>query len=205
MPVHEEITARTALRMTEDEFVAWADDDTRAEYVDGEVIVLSPESRVDEDIRWLIGGALRAFVERHKVGRVYGPNMLVRLRTGVRRTPDLLFVSAAHLDRIREAHVEGAPDLIMEIVSRDSAARDWHDKFAEYEAAAVREYWIVDPAARRVDVYALDSAGRYSAQPQTEGAWRSTAVPGFFIRPEWLWQEPLPETIELLRALGVIN
>jgi Uma2 family endonuclease len=190
--------------MTEEEFVAWCNEDTRAEFVDGEVIVLSPESRIDEALQWLIGGVLSIYVEQRGLGEVYGPNMQTRLRVGRRRSPDLIFVRTDRLHLFAEKHFEGAPDLAVEIVSADSGARDWHDKYLEYEASGVREYWVIDPAIQRVDAYALNDAGRYELLPLTDGAYRSIVVPGFFLRPEWLWQDPLPNKLELLRELGVL-
>ncbi|MBI2875267.1 MAG: Uma2 family endonuclease [Candidatus Tectomicrobia bacterium] len=192
--------------MTEEEFVACCrDEDVKAEFVDGRVIIVPPESRRDEAIRWFVGTVLHIFVEHHHLGEVYGPNLTARLRVGLRRVPDLLFISHDRLSLLRESHLEGAPDLTLEIVSPDSAARDWHDKYLEYEAAGVREYWVIDPQVQRMDVYQLNETGRYEALPQEEGVYRSAAVPGFWLRPDWLWQEPLPGTLEILRELGVLQ
>lgn len=191
--------------MTEEEFVAgYRDEDVKAEFVDGRVIIVPPESRQDEKIRWFVGKVLGIFIECHNLGEVYGPNFTARLRVGLRRVPDLLFVSSDRLPLLQENHIEGAPDLAMEIVSPDSAARDWHDKYLEYEATGVREYWVIDPRVRRVDVYHLNDAGRYEALPLEEGIYRSRVVPGFWLRPDWLWQEPLPGTLDILRELGLL-
>lgn len=191
--------------MTEEEFVAgYRDEDVKAEFVDGRVIIVPPESRQDEKIRWFVGKVLGIFIECHNLGEVYGPNLTARLRVGLRRVPDLLFVSSDRLPLLQENHIEGAPDLAMEIVSPDSAARDWHDKYLEYEATGVREYWVIDPRVRRVDVYHLNDAGRYEALPLEEGIYRSRVVPGFWLRPDWLWQEPLPGTLDILRELGLL-
>ena len=191
------------LRMTEEEFVAWCDEDTRAEFLDGEVIIMSPEAARNEQLRWLVGGTLKAFVEHHKLGKVYGPNLQVSLRVGRRRIPDLLFIRTDRLHLLAETHFEGEPDLVMEIVSPDSAARDWHDKFLEYEASGVREYWVIDPQLYRVDAYAPNATGRYELLPLTKGVHRSAIVPGFYLRPESLSQEPLPTMLDLLRELGI--
>ena len=74
----------------------------------------------------------------------------------------------------------------------------------EYEQAGVREYWIIDPLSRRVDAYALDDEGTYQPIRPQNGALRSTVLEGFTFEPAWLWQEPLPNPIELLRELGAL-
>jgi Uma2 family endonuclease len=121
-----------------------------------------------------------------------------------RRVPDLLFVSKERSHLLRPNHLEGAPDLSVEIVSPDSQSRDRRDKFAEYEAAGVREYWIVDPLSRTVEAYALHAAGKFRLIEATDdGRLASAVLPGFYLRPDWLWQEPLPDVIATLRELGV--
>ena len=88
-------TVKSLDGMTETEFVAWCDEDVRAEYVDGKVITMSPESVNDERLRWFIGTILQIFVESHDLGEIFGPNLQIRLRPRLRRIPDLLFISQA--------------------------------------------------------------------------------------------------------------
>ncbi len=190
--------------MTEDEFVAWCDEDVRAEYVDGEVIVHSPASTRHSRLTWFLGRLLHLFVEHHELGEVLGPELQVRLRPNLRRVPDLLFVSTDRLSMVRETYVDGPPDLAVEIVSPDSVARDWREKFLEYQAAGVREYWVVDPDHRRAEFYALDDEGAYQLLPVEEGVVRSGAVPGFWLRPDWLWKDPLPGVLDLARELEIL-
>jgi len=84
--------------------------------------------------------------------------MFVRLpRRRRRRVPDLFFISKVNLARIRPTFINGPPDLTIEIVSPDSQNRDRREKYLEYEASGVREYWIIDPLSKTLDVY--DCAG----------------------------------------------
>jgi Uma2 family endonuclease len=196
--------AAQPITMTEAQFIVWMDEDVKAEFVDGKVIIVAPESSKSERLRWFIGKVLSTFVEHHGLGEVFGPNFRIRVRQGLWRVPDLLFVARERAHLIKETYLDGAPDLVMEIVSPDSVARDWREKYLDYEQAGVREYWVIDPQSRRVDVYHLGESGRYEALPLKEGIYHSTVVIGFFLRPEQLWQEPLPKTIDLLRELGIV-
>jgi Uma2 family endonuclease len=193
-----------ALRpMTEEEFVAWCDEDIKAEYVEGEVIVYTPVSRRHDDLTWFLGTPLKLFVEKNDLGSIHGPELQVRLRAGLRRVPDLLFIGKEHRDILKDAHVEGAPDLIVEIVSPDSEERDWREKYWEYEEAGVKEYWVIDPYSKTMAMYRLGEEG-YRRVELKEGIYRSEVVPGFWLRPEWLWQEPLPNVLEIARDLDII-
>lgn len=193
------------LRMTEEEFVSWCDEDTNAEWVDGEVIMPSPANLKHVDLAGFLNLVLRGFVTSRSLGVVYGPELQVRFASlRRRRVPDLLFVSTERMHILKPTEVDGAPDLIVEIVSPDSPARDWREKYLEYEAAGVREYWVVDPMSQRFEGYTLAADGRYALIAEKDGVVYSTVLAGFFLKPAWLWQEPLPNPLDILRELGAL-
>ena len=190
--------------MTEAEFMAWCDEDVKAEWVDGEVIIMSPSSFRHVDLAGLLLRILADFVEDHDLGKVVGPEFMIRLGAQRRiRVPDLLFIAKDRFGLIRKNHLEGAPDLAIEIVSPDSESRDRVDKYADYEAGGVREYWMIDPDEEELSVYALDPEGRFQKLADNAGRIDSTVIPGFFLRAEWLWQSPLPGKRNILRTLGL--
>lgn len=197
--------ATSPRRMTEEEFVAWCDEDTKAEWIDGEIIMPPPANLQHVDLAGFLNLILRMFVTHHGLGGVYGPELQVRFASlRRRRVPDLLFVSTERMNILKTTEVEGAPDLIIEIVSPDSPARDWREKYLEYETAGVREYWVVDPMARRFESYALDAEGRYVLIEEKAGVVYSIVLTGFFLKPAWLWQEPLPNPLTVLKELGIL-
>ncbi len=196
------------LRMSEeefDEFIKQCDENFWVEWVDGEVIMAPPASAAHVRLVRFILTVMTIFVEQHKLGEVLGPELQIRhaaLRR--RRVPDVLFISKERMNIVQKTYVVGAPDLIVEVVSPDSVARDWRDKYLEYEAAGVREYWVVDPVMQRVEAYALGTDQKYTPIEELDGMIRSVVLPGFYLKPAWLWQDPLPDSLDVLRELGVL-
>jgi Uma2 family endonuclease len=191
-------------RMTEQEFTHWLGEKTRAEWVDGEVVMMAPVSLEHADLGLWLASVLRFFVEHHDLGMVYGPEYMVRLgKERRRRMPDVLFVAKSRSAILRPNHVEGAPDLIIEVVSPDSTSRDWREKYLEYEQAQVREYWIVDPISRRMEAHALSRAKKYHPIEVKDGRIASALLPGFHLKPEWLFGAKRAKGMTVLREMGV--
>ena len=188
-------------RMTYDDFLAWADEDTRAEWVLGKVIMPSPASARHQAIQLFLARLIALFADATGTGRVIQAPFQMRLAPSGRE-PDLLFVSKEHLDRIRDTYLDGPADLAIEIVSPDSGERDRVEKLSEYQAGGVREYWIVDPVTHEVDFYQLDASGHYRrASADASGIYRPPVLPGFWLDVAWLWQEPLPNYIKAMKQI----
>jgi Uma2 family endonuclease len=98
----------------------------------------------------------------------------VCLGPGKFREPDLIFMSAAHKDRIGKYW--GVPDLAVEILSESNELHDRKIKRAEYELAGVLEYWIVDPEAQTVEVIRFGNETRLLAG---DDVLTSTLFPGW--------------------------
>jgi Uma2 family endonuclease len=191
-------------RMSYEQFLAWADEDTLAEWVDGEVIMTSPASLRHQGISRFLAQVVGVYVEEHNLGALLTAPFQMRLASSGRE-PDLLFVAAENLHRLRDTYLAGPADLAVEIISPESVGRDRGEKFYEYEQAGIPEYWLLDPQTRRAEFYQLDPAGVYQLiTPDQEGIYRSAVVSGFWLRVAWLWQHPLPRVLEVLRELGVV-
>jgi Uma2 family endonuclease len=190
-------------RMTYEEFLAWADEDTLAEWVNGEVVITSPAGYRHQDIANFLVSVLRAFAEAHQLGSVLSAPFQMKLeRSG--REPDLLFVAREHLDRLKETYLDGPADLVVEIVSPESLGRDRGEKFYEYEQAGIPEYWLIDPQREQAEFYQLDERGRYRLiWPDAGGVYRSKVLEGFWLRVDWLWHPPrVLEAFKELRLIG---
>lgn len=98
--------------------------------------------------------ALREFVAAGKSGKVFVSPLDVVLTPRRVVQPDILFIAKNRLGMIG-SHIDGAPDLVMEVISAGSWQRDRIEKKALYEQAGVTEYWIIDPDAATIEVFAL--------------------------------------------------
>jgi len=187
-------------RMTYGEFLAWADEDTLAEWVDGEMVMYSPASDRHQDLVRFLVSVLGIYVETNNLGVVRPAPFQMKLERG--REPDLLFVAREHLGRLKETYLDGPADLVVEIVSPESAGRDRGEKFYEYARGVVPEYWLIDPQMEWVEFYRLEE-GRYRlAFSGEEGEYRALVLPGFWLRVEWLWH--MPPVLQVLGELGII-
>ena len=192
------------LRMTEQEFVNWCDENTWAEWVDGEVIQISLVNFDNDEFFVFLLTLMKCTADEQDAGSVLSEPMHVRLgKLRVRRSPDIFFISNQRKDIIQYAHIEGAPDLILEIISPDSQSRDRRDKFHEYESAGVMEYWIVDPLSKTFEAYTL--VGKKYRLIEEASAIKSKILPGFAIKPAWLWLAKLPKIAACLREMKSIK
>jgi Uma2 family endonuclease len=198
-------TEQTRLEMSYDEFLLWAGEETRAEWVDGAVIIHMPPKPIHQITLGFLYNLLQMYVDLLALGKVYIAPFEVLIRPGrSSREPDIFFVSRENHERLTPDRMVGPPDLIVEIVSTDSVQRDRYEKFVEYRDAGVREYWIVDPrpGKRRADFYHLDEAGEYELfATEDDEQVISRVLPGFWLCPAWLWQaealEPLALFLEM--------
>jgi Uma2 family endonuclease len=164
--------------------------------VDGEATVFMTATGIHQDVVGFLFRVLAWFVEERELGLVRVAPFAIRVvELNWAREPDLLFVATANLPRLDEARLVGPADLVIEVVSDDSVTRDRVRKRRAYEEAGVPEYWIVDPRPGRREALflRLGADGRYREAPlASDGRYHSDALPGFWLDPSWLWQQPLP-------------
>lgn len=193
-------------RMTYEEFLCWQGENQHVEWVNGEVVVMPPVSGDHQDASLFLLTILSAFVEANQSGVIrYEP---FQMKVGPDLpgcAPDILFVSNENLHRLQPTFLDGPADLVIEIISPESRARDRGAKFYEYEQGGVREYWLIDPIRKRAEFYQLDAEGIFQLMPaDVDGIYRSAALEGFWIRVEWLWQHPKPPLLSVLKAWGMV-
>ena len=134
----------------------------RYELLDGELLMAPSPSTYHQRIVRRLAHILGDFTERRGLGEVFLAPLDVVLGEGEEREvaqPDLFFISKEREKIIAEQEIQGAPDLVVEVTSPATEDRDRHYKKTLYARHGVREYWIVDPDARKVEVFALGEKG----------------------------------------------
>jgi Uma2 family endonuclease len=179
------------------------------EWIDGKVILLTMSNNTPHQaILFVLSTLFGMFLGARKLGQVLLAGVPMRLvNVTPKREPDILIVLNEHADRIKLNHLDGAADIVVEIVSPESTDRDRGRKFREYEAGGVPEYWLIDPLRTEAVVYVLGDDARYHPNPlDSEGRLNSHVLLGFAIHPNVLWNaQPFIDDnlIELVRQMTV--
>lgn len=130
------------------------DDGFRYEVLDGVLYTTPPPTTAHQRSLFRLARAMGNFVVEQQLGEVLVAPCGVKLPgQPVPVQPDILFVSAARRDIVGQEYVEGAPDLVVEVLSPSNWLYDRSEKFRAYRDAGVGEYWIVDSRAGTIEVF----------------------------------------------------
>ncbi len=140
---------------------------------------------------------LAAFIERHRLGKLFREVVAVRFGPRDVFLPDLAFFTTSQCTRLEPAWAPFAPTFVAEVLSPTSADRDLGPKFGAYEHHGVQEYWIVDLDTLNHRFYARHGATLVPFAPDA-AVLRSRSIPGFWIRPAWLQPENHPPVQQAL-------
>ena len=188
----------TAPPVSEKELYTYADyaelpEGAPYELIRGELLMAPAPNLYHQIVQSNLFFALSQFVREGDHGWVLSAPIDVRLTDTTTVKPDLLFVSTARDARIGAQVIEGAPDLVVEILSPATAHRDLTTKMRLYEQHGVQEYWIVDPEQRTVEVHGLDDGLlRQQARVVDEGEVASTLLAGFAVDLTALFEDVPP-------------
>jgi Uma2 family endonuclease len=171
------------LRMSVEEFLDLPDDGCKYEMIDG-VVTMSPSPVPSHQrVAGEIFAQIKWFLRSHPVGEAF-TELDVHLNAGrgggdLVYSPDVIFVRRERLADMRE-RIVGAPDLVVEIISRGSRKRDTITKRGDYERFGVGEYWYFDPARETMTFLRLSGGAFVEITPVVD-AFTSLAVPGFVL------------------------
>ena len=157
----------TAVKLTYEDY-ANAPDDERYELIDGELIMAPAPYLAHQSVSFSLSIALGP-VAQSGLGRFYAAPADVVLSPHDVVQPDLLFIAAERADIITAANVQGAPDLVVEILSPSTAQRDWTQKRELYARHGVKEMWLIDPDAKIVWQAFLNEGELAVVNVRTEG------------------------------------
>ncbi|GBC75866.1 hypothetical protein HRbin07_00058 [bacterium HR07] len=177
--------------LTYDDYLRLPNDGKRYEILEGEIFVSPSPATKHQIISMNLSAILHQHVRQHKLGIVLSaPTDVVLSYTNVVQ-PDLLFISNARKNIITEKNIQGAPDLIVEILSETSAEQDRTTKKQIYARHGVKEYWLIDPDHETVEVYKLDTKRRafqHVATYQSDEVLQSALFPHLAITLAELWE-----------------
>lgn len=130
-------------------------EDKRYELLEGDLLMTPSPIPNHQRISRELLIRLSLFIKEHHLGEVFYAPCDVYLDDENVVQPDILFIAKDRLNIIGEKNIQGAPDLVIEIISEDSAYRDLVQKKKLYAKFGVKEYWIVIPDEAMVEVYNL--------------------------------------------------
>ena len=135
------------------------DDGNRYEVVDGELFVTPPPIRSHQHAAGNLYGPIWNYLQAHPTGVVYMAPLGVKLDASNGIQPDVLYVSNDRREILTDRGMDGAPDLVIEVLSPSTRARDLGIKLRRYAASGVKHYWVADPSNKTLAVRELDAEG----------------------------------------------
>ena len=135
------------------------EDGKRYEVIDGQLYATPTPVPEHQGALGVLFGYTGPYVHERLLGRVYFAPIGVVLDDENGLQPDLVYIARERLDLISGRGIEGAPDLVAEVVSPSTRARDRGIKLRRYAASGVPHYWIVDPRTRALEAYRLTEQG----------------------------------------------
>ena len=172
----------TAIRLTYEDY-ANTPEGERYELIDGELIRLVSSNIAHQDNLRKLGYRMALFAEMNDAGAVYFSGTDVVLSDNDVVRPDLLFISKERAHIITYANIQGAPDLVVEILSPSTGRRDWGVKRELYAKHGVKEYWVADPANKMVWVMLLTNGVLEIQQTRYSGdTIASSVLAGFTVK-----------------------
>ncbi len=147
-----------ATKLTYQDYLLFPEDGKQYEILDGALSMTPAPLTRHQTIVMRLSQYFMNYLEQHPLGSVFAAPCDVLLGESDVVQPDLLLVLNPGKATITEKHIQGPPDLVVEVLSPTTAARDRELKRKRYEHFGVREYWLVDPAEDTVEILSLRDA-----------------------------------------------
>ena len=166
--------------MNYDQLCLLPEDGNQYELFDGELVMTPSPSSHHQGIVGKLHALLLAHIEKTRAGRVYLAPLDTIFDEYTVLQPDILYVSRNRVPQVVKERIEGAPDLVVEVLSPSTFYKDLRRKMAVYAQFGVREYWIVDRDKQAIEVYGRQRKGlELRAQFSAKDTLESPLLPGF--------------------------
>ncbi|MBD3254337.1 MAG: hypothetical protein GF383_04550 [Candidatus Lokiarchaeota archaeon] len=172
--------------VTEEEFWEISNEDTHFELIDGVLYINSPANTEHEEIFRYLLFIFSYYLETIQEGKVYGSRLVMRFSPKWNPEPDLMILLPSNYDKIKETRVEGAADLVVEILSKSTKDTDLGKKLPKYLKEGVQEVWIINPMKKEIEIY-WNSESKSWSKDNAEEPLTSVVLPKLNFLPKWLW------------------
>jgi Uma2 family endonuclease len=167
-------------RLTYNDYCLLPNNGRRYEIIDGELFVTPSPRRAHQNVVTQLSYYLVEFVKREGGGRVYVAPFDVVFSFHDVVEPDILYVAKERAPVVTEKNVQGAPDLVVEVLSETTAEIDRTTKLKLYARYGVQEYWLVDPEQCTAEIYRREARGfERVASLQPSDSLTTPLLPGF--------------------------
>ncbi len=171
------------------EYLAMPDGAPYYEFINGIAHFMPSPSTLHQRLSRRLTHRMDRFVEQYRLGEVFAAPLDVYFSDEEYYQPDILFVSHERKSIIQE-RIHGAPDLIVEILSPSNAYKDLIHKKRMYEEFRVREYWIIDPLEKSVEIlFNTENGFQIASKAYAKGVVQSQVLQGFAVNVEQLFAE----------------
>ncbi len=158
------------VRYTSQDYLNLAEsEERRYELLDGELYMVPSPIPRHQIIVFHVAKLVDDFVSAHALGQVYLSPLDVVLSPEDVLQPDIMYIAQERLGIVTERNIQGAPDLVIEVLSPATADRDRTLKRTRYARFGVREYWLVDPVSRTIEVLQASRQGFDTVRVYPEG------------------------------------
>jgi len=169
-------------RLTYDDFCLLPEDGKRREIIEGELFVTPSPQTPHQRAVMRLSVRLWQFVDSHELGEVFSAPFDVVFSEFDVVEPDLLYISNARAGVLTHKNVQGAPDLVVEVLSESTSRVDRSIKLKLYGKFGVQEYWIIDPEGPSAEIYRRGEEGLgLVAKLSATDALNSPMFPGFSV------------------------
>jgi Uma2 family endonuclease len=155
-------------------------EETPVELIGGRLVHEPTPTIYHQRISFVLCIKLGIYVEERRLGLVFAAPTGVHLTIIDTYEPDICFIAEEHRGILGDALINGAPDMVIEILSPSNTRKEMRRKMEIYESTGVREYWIVDPKKKVVDCFtSIEGKFDLAAHVDIDGIVRSTVIEGF--------------------------
>ncbi|MDX1958468.1 MAG: Uma2 family endonuclease [Leptospiraceae bacterium] len=154
---------------TYEEYYAETPEAGKFQLIAGEIIEMASPVPYHQSILQKLNFKISSYVYSKNIGEIYPSPMDVTLTEYDTVQPDLIFISKENLSIVKEKRIIGAPDLLVEVLSPTTAYYDLKYKKNLYLKSGVKEYWIIDPEDKSIEVY-QNKTNEYKLTSHTIGS-----------------------------------